>query len=202
MVSTLNNINDQLHAMVSLRTGKNVATLADQMEPIQHACPVCGNVYLTRTEALKCRDKPFEDGDLTVGTIVAVPGKSSQFPPDDPWMAFIIPPDPESDSHFHRAGYRVPLFVVTAIHGEPRSPHRCVVTLVSLVGSHLTTGWTPATGEGHLALFRIDGGKHCDVDSTWIDRVKDLLVDCNPSDKMREQAKRLARIGISSDDLL
>ncbi len=202
MVYTMNNINDQLRGMVSLKTGKDAATLADQMEPIQHACPVCGEVYLTRSEALECRDKPFDDGDLMVGTIVAVPGKSSQYPLDDPWLAFVLPADPDAKSHFDRAGYRVPLFVVTAIHGKPQDEHRCVVTLVSLCGSHLTTGWNPANGKGHFALYRIDGGKHCDADSLWHDIVKDHLAGCNPSDKMREEAKRLARIGISSDDLL
>jgi hypothetical protein len=182
--------------------GQEVDTLANQMDPILFACPVCGNRFTTKEGATDCRDQPFDTGGLKIGDIVVVPGMArTNYDLDDPWLAFEIPPDPDSNSHFSRAGYRVPYFVVTAVHSEHRSEHRCLVTLVSLVGGCLQVGWNPANGDGHYALYRIDGGKHCDAGSLWIDTIGDLL-DCEPSSDMLEEAARLSRVGISTRSLL
>ena len=171
-------------------------------QPIRFACPVCSEVYDTQLAAEVCRDQPFEDGGLRLGDIVVVPGKyCNGFEEDDPWLAFQIPPDPNSDSHFARAGYMVPYYVVTAIHPEPRDPHRCVVTLATLCGGELEAGWNPSTGEDHHAMFRIDG-KRCDVGSSWIDFIGDLLRECDPSEDMRDEARALAGMRLSSGSLL
>jgi hypothetical protein len=184
------------------KIGDEVDTLANQMDPILFSCPVCGSTFYTPQEALACRDQPFDTGGLKVGDIVVVPGMArGHYDLDDPWLAFEILPDPDSDSHFSRAGYKVPYFVVTAVHSEHRSEHRCLVTLVSLVGGSLSVGWNPANGEGHHALYRIDGGKHCEANDYWIEKIEDLL-DCKPSSDMLEEAARLSRVGISTRSLL
>jgi hypothetical protein len=186
-----------------IKTGKDVETLGDQMEEPRFTCPVCDDMFKTRKKAIKCRDQPYDDGGLTVGTVVVVPGKSHMcYALEDPWLAFIVEPNPDADSHFTRAGYRVPYFVVTAIHTEHRNAHRCVVTLVTLCEDKFTVGWNPATGDGHHAMFRIDGGKHCDATSTWLEVIEPYLAECNPSPKMLEEAARLARVGISCRYLL
>jgi len=193
------------NSVCDMQTGKDVQTLSEQMEPIRFACPVCGDTFETRKEAKKCRDQPFDDGGLTVGTIVVVPDVwSSVYPSESPWVAFEVPADPDSDDHFDHVVQRTPYFVVTAIHGHKDRPHECVVTLATLVDDELCIGWNPATGAGHCSMFRIDGGKHCDVDIdlTYLETIKPYLANCNPSSQMREEAARLARLGISTGELL
>ena len=171
-------------------------------QPIRFACPVCDQAFDTQIGAEVCRDQPFDDGGLKIGDIVVVPGKyHNMYEEDDPWVAFQIPPDPKSHSHFDRAGYMVPYYVVTAIHSEPRDPHRCVVTLATLCDGELQTGWNPANGDGHHAMFCIDG-KNCDANSTWIDVIRDLLTTCKPSEVMRKEARALAGIRLSTRNLL
>lgn len=183
-----------------MKIGKKAKTLANQVSPIKFACPVCGETFATKKAAKKCRDQPYDDGGLKIGDIVVVPGAyHNDYPLNDPWLAFKIPPNPKSNSHFARTGFRVPYFVVTAIHGDE---HRCLVTLATLCGGDLRLGYNPADGDGHYAMYRIDGCKHCDASSTWIEDIRDLLEDCKPSAQMREEAARLARVGISTGDLL
>lgn len=187
----------------NIETGKDVETLGDQMEDPWFTCPMCGDMFETREEAIACRDLPYDDGGLTVGTIVVVPGKSHMcYSLEDPWLAFVVEPNPDADSHFARAGYRVPYFVVTAIHTEHNNAHRCVVTLATLCEDKLTIGWNPANGNGHYPMYRIDGGKHCASKSTWIDIIEPYLAECEPSPEMLEEAARLARVGISCRYLL
>jgi hypothetical protein len=191
------------HIAGGVKTGDEVETLTNQMDPILYGCPVCGNLFETEFGATECRDQPFDTGGLKVGDIVVVPGRwrSPGAQLEDDWVAFEIPMVKGTDSHFDSVRRRVPYYVVTAVHGEPRDPHRCLVTLATLIHGHLDIGWNPATGQGHCAMFRIDGGKHCDIHSTWIDKIGDLL-DCKPSSDMLEEAARLSRIGISTRNLL
>jgi hypothetical protein len=184
-------------------SGIETETIADHYRPIRFACPVCATTYDTQLAAEVCRDRPFDDGGLKIGDIVVVPSKfHNMYEEDDPWVAFQIPPDPKSESHFDQTGYMVPYYVVTAIHSEWRDPHRCVVTLATLCDGELHTGWNPATGDGHCAMFRIDGGEHCDDGSNWIDVVRDFLTTCNPSGTLREEARALAGIRLSTRNLL
>jgi hypothetical protein len=195
-----------LIARDDIQTGKDVLTLADQMAPLEFACPVCGEVYKTEAEAIECRDQPYDDGGLMVGTIVVVPGLYyCQWPLNDSWLAFVMPPDSDNENannHLAKGGYRVPYFVVTAIHAERGNEHQCLVTLASLCGGNLTVGWNPATGGGHYALYRIDGGKHCEGDSTWVELIEPYLSKCKPSPEMLDEAARMARLGISTRSLL
>ena len=186
-----------------LDIGKDVATLADQMDDIWFACPVCGDIFPTKKKAEKCRDQPYDDGGLTVGTIVVVPGKwTNWYGPTDPWVAFTIPADPSNEDHLCHYPQRVPYYVVTAIHGDgKRDPHRCVVTLSSLVNGTLNVGWNPANGEDHYAMFRLDGGKHCDPWDEWEEEIGCYL-DCVVPAQVIEEAARLARLGISTENLL
>lgn len=184
-----------------VKTGKNVDTLACQMDPILFACPICKKLFDTKAKAIKCRDQPFDTGGLKVGDIVIVPGEWNSWYLDDPWIAFEIKPDPTSSNHFEHGSRMIPYFVVTAIHSNNREPHQCIVTLVTLCGG-IQVGWNPANGEGHLAMYRIDGGKHCDIDSTWIETITPYLEECKPSKQMLEEAARLARVGISTRNLL
>lgn len=191
-----------LVADVDGETGKETESLAANFMALKYACPVCNEVYYTEAEARKCRDQPYDNGGLKIGDIVVVPGAyHNRYELDDPWLAFEIPPDPKSKSHFDWAGYRVPYFVVTAIHGEHRNKHRCVVTLATLCGGELDVGWNPANGDGHKAMFRIDGHR-CDANSTWIETIRELLEGCDPPESMRTEAAALAIIGISTRNLL
>ncbi len=186
-----------------MEIGKEAETLVNQVSPIKFACPVCGETFATEKAAKKCRDQAYDDCGLKIGDIVVVPGAyRNDYGMNDPWLAFEIPPDPRSDDHFDRTGYRVPYFVVTAIHGDERDKHRCLVTLATLCGGELRLGWNPANGDGHEAMYRIDGGQHCDPSSTWIEDIREFLEKCEPSAQMREEATRLARVGISTTNLL
>ncbi len=185
-----------------IRSGRETETLLDHWQPVKFACPVCNKVYVSHADAEDCRDQSYEDGGLKVGDIMVVPGKwRNDYSLDDPWLAFEIPPDLESRSHFDHSGYRVPYYVVTAIHKEWRNKHRCVVTLATLCGGNLHVGFNPADGNGHYAMFRIDGHR-CDIGSTWIDTIKDLLATCDPPESVRKEAAGLAAIGISTRNLL
>jgi len=185
-----------------VKSGVDTETIATHFQPLGFACPVCSAIYDTAGKAKNCRDQPFDNGGLKIGDIVVVPAKyHNMYEEDDPWLAFPIPPDPRSHSHFDRAGYMVPYYVVTAIHSEWRDPHRCVVTLATLCGGELQTGWNPATGRGHCAMYRIDGHR-CDIGSNWFDVIQDLLEMCNPSEDMRDEARALAGIGLSTRNLL
>jgi hypothetical protein len=186
-----------------VQTGKDAATLANQMAPIKLACPVCEKVYDTEAEAIECRDQPYDDGGLTVGTIVVLPSKwTTWYNPTDPWVAFTVPADPSNESHFRHDSQFVPYYVVTAIHGEERDPHRCIVTLSSLVSGVLSVGWNSATGEGHYAMYRLDGGKHCRPWPAWRTEIGPYLEGLQPPDQVVEEAARLARLGISTWNLI
>ena len=184
-----------------IETGKDVETLASQMDPIMYACPVCGDLFKTKGSAEKCRDQPFDDGGLKVGDIVVVPGKWTKWYENDPWVAFAIPANPKSNDHFDHHEHRVPYYVVTAIHSEYRHEHRCLVTLCSLAGGRLDVGWNPANGDGHHALYCLDG-RRCDVGSTWYEQIEPYMKGLKPSAQLIEEAARLARLGISTRNLL
>ncbi len=185
--------------------GDEADTLADQDRPIGFSCPVCNEVYPTREEAEECRDQPYDNAGLKIGDIVVVPGAHhGRFDPDDPWIAFSIPGNAESENHFDQTGYKVPFYVVTAIHDAFKHCHRCLVTLASLCGNCLQIGWNPADGDGHYALYRLDGKRHCVVgkNTYWLDQIDSLLNECIIPDQVREEAAVLATLGISTRNLL
>jgi hypothetical protein len=187
-----------------IQMGAKAATLGDQMSPVMYACPVCKKMYDTVDKAAACRDQPFDDGGLKVGDIVVVPVMWTRwYDEDDPWVAFTIPADMESEDHFDHHDRRVPYYVVTALHSERGREHRCLVTLCSLADGSLRAGWNPANGDGHHALYRIDGGKHCiSKNSYWMDRIGEYLEGLEPPTQVVEEAARLARLGISTRNLL
>lgn len=198
-----NQFNNDWWKTTRYKTGDEAETLPNQGAPIQYACSVCGETYPTLKEAKACRNQPYDDGGLEVGDLVAVPGVLGVSDEKDLWVAWNIPADPTSTSHFDRAGRGVPLFVVTAKHADaPRDEHRCLVTLCSLVGGHLRVGWNPANGNGHYALFRVRDGHRCDIGSTWYGVIKDSLDKCEPCARVKKEAAELAAIGISTRNLL
>lgn len=183
-----------------MEIGEKAKTLANQVSSIKFACPVCSKIFATEKAARKCRDQLYDDGGLKIGDIVVVPGAYYHYHNcslNDPWLAFKVPPN-----FGDYTGYRVPYYVVTALHGDETDKHRCLVTLATLCGGELQVGWNPANGDGHLAMYRIDGGKHCDANSTWLEKIQELLETCEPSTQMQEEAARLARLGISTVNLL
>ena len=170
---------------------------------IKYSCPICGETFMSEEEAEACRDQKYDTGGLEVGDIVVVPSAyRNDIPEGDPWLAFTIPPDPNSDSHFDRTGYKVPYFVVTAIHTHYNNPHRCVVTLCSLAGDRLYCGWNPANGDGHYAMYRWDSGNHCAAASTWLEEIGKLLDNCEPCGIVKREAAELAAMRISTTRLL
>jgi hypothetical protein len=108
----------------------------------------------------------------------------------------------------------IPYFVVTAIHNEADKyrRHRTLVTLCRLHTREdgrkvLLTGWNPADGEGHYAMFRPSDGERFDASSTWYDMLceeigPDWLDKCKPCATLKEEAETLAAIGISTTMLL
>jgi hypothetical protein len=179
-------------------------TLPDQFMPVMYACPVCGDLYGTVEEAAECRDQPYDDGGLKVGDIVVIPGAwDNGIAPGDPWFAFAIPEDNTSNSHFDRAGYWVPFFVVTAVHVEPKRQHRCIVTVASIYGDRLKVGWNPANGEGHHEIFKLNGERNQgDKNDYWVDKMGMLLTQCIVPKQVKEEAAALAAMGLSTRCLL
>ncbi len=193
--------NNECH---TINLGDKAETLPDQNAPIGFACPVCGEVYSTLQEATECRDQPYDDGGLKVGDIVVIPGCCHyQICLDDPWLAFAVPGDPESASHFDRTSYRVPFFVITAIHAEKDQKHRCAVTVASLLGDSLRIGWNPANGEDHYEIFKLTGervaSRHNDY---WVNKWGTLLAQCVVPEQVKEEAAALVAIGLSTRSLL
>ncbi len=83
-----------------LEVGDDAAHLPHSYMAIKSSCPICGETFLSEKEARACRDQKYDTGGLEVGDIIVVPsGHHSGIPDDDPWLAFIIPPNPNSDSH-------------------------------------------------------------------------------------------------------
>jgi hypothetical protein len=189
----------------SVKVGDETATLPPKDSPIGYACPVCGEVYKTMEEAKKCRDQPFDDDGLKIGDIVVVPGAHNYYHlrVDYPWLAFEIPPDPDSGCHFDHDGYRIPFFVVTAIHTD-REKHRCVVTLATILGGIIYEGWNPANGDGHYEVFKLDGSPRNRENHSvyWVDRMGDLLEKCVIPEQVKKEAACLASLGISTRNLL
>ncbi len=186
-----------------LDVGAQVAKLPEPGKAIDYACPVCGEVYSTLEKAVACRDYPFDTCGLEIGDIMVVPGAyHNSYPLKDPWLAFAIPSDPESINPSDYTDYRIPYFVVTAIHTNDHNKHRCLVTLSTLCGGSLRVGWNPANGEGHYAMFRVRDGLKLDNNSGWSDAIETLLARCRPPEQMKKEATALADIGISTRILL
>jgi len=183
-----------------LPMGDEAATLISQDQPIGFSCPVCKEVYATAAEARECRDQPYDTAGMEIGDIVVVPGAyHNSYDPSDPWVAFVIPPDKDSNDHFERAGYTIPYFVVTAVHSEERNPHRALVTLCSLAGGSLRAGWNPADGDGHYAMFKPNS---TDNRSYWGKRIQKFLDCCEPCAIVKVEAAQLANIKLSTRSLL
>jgi len=190
-------------SMDHLEVGDDAAHLPHSYMAIKSSCPICGETFMSEEKARACRDQKYDQGGLEVGDIVVIPsGYHNGIPEDDPWLAFIIPPNPNSDSHFDRTGYKVPYFVVTAIHTDRPNPHRCIVTLCSFAGGRLRCGWNPANGDGHYAMYRWDNGNHCAASSTWLEEIGDFLDNCEPCDIVKREAAKLASMRISTTRLI
>jgi hypothetical protein len=189
--------------LYGVSAGDNVATLPPSYQAIKYSCPICGETYSTTLQALACRDQKYDTGGLRVGDIVVVPGAyNSGIEDDDPWLAFSIPPNLNSDSHFDRRGYKIPYYVVTAVHPEEGNEHRCLVTLCTFHGGVLNAGWNPANGDGHYAMYRWDSDEHCAVSSNWLEDIQEPLDNCEPCATLKREAAELAAHRISSTRLL
>ena len=204
----MRNVQQMVDMMVnkysSILIDDEYGTLPDPCMPVMYACPVCGDQYGTVGEAAECRDQPYDDGGLKVGDIVVIPGAwHNQIALDDPWLAFTIPEDSESGSHFDRAGYKVPFFVVTAVHVEPKQRHRCIVTIASLYEGRLNIGWSPANGDGHHEVFKLNGERNSiGHNDYWVDRMEWRLAQCVVPEQVKKEAAFLAAMGLSTRSLL
>lgn len=197
-----------------LRFGDKAARLPEGLTPLQYACPVCKELYASEIEAMQCREQIYDEAGLLEGDIMVIPGSQFYQPPAkgfEYWCAFSIEGDPNADSHFDHNRQWFPYYVVTTIHPEPRNPHRCVVTVLTMFKGEFHGGWNPANGQGHNAMFHPHAGRskqHSDIDSTWwtMERdgipMGDRIICAEPSDKLREQAQDLAKLRISTRNLL
>jgi hypothetical protein len=196
----------KIDTSVYYQFGKDTKTLPDPSQEILFSCPVCGETYKTVSEAVACRDQPFDNDDLCVGDIVVVPGKGSRWSDeDDPWVAFTIPSDPDSLNHFENNPSHVPYYVVTAIHtGDKYTRHECRVTLARFYTRddtrHIEAGWNPADGNGHHTILSL-GQDISDV-YYYGDRIGDLFGQCEPSKELIHEAAILAAMGISTRQLI
>jgi hypothetical protein len=178
-----------------MQIGDEAATLPNQDSPIGYSCPVCGEVYSTVEEAEECRDQPFDDGSLKIGDIAVVPGAHSYYylhSEGNPWLAF----QPGDCSRY------TPFFVVTAIHTD-REKHRCIVTLATILSDRVYAGWTPANGDGHCEVFKLDGSPRNNIghNDYWIERMPDLTKVVVP-EQVKEEAAAMANLGISTRTLI
>lgn len=166
------------------------------MKPIvKYACGVCNKVFDEYEDARACSMQPFNATNIRVGDIVAVPGlrRWSKVYNED-WVAFRVPADLESNSHFDHQPWWVPYFVVTSVHSERMNPHRAIVTIASKALGTIWYGWNPADGRRHHAMFGIDGVAR-DSGSTWRGKLENYLDNLEPSAKLLEEAAELAATG-------
>jgi len=198
------------------RTGENVDALPkDTMTmPIKYACPICNELYDTEIEAMACRDEPYDDAGFIIGDIVIIPGLNLYQPPNEDykhWCAFEIEGSPGARSHFDHNKQWFPYYVITAIHPHDRDRHRCVVTVMTMFHGELCGGWNPANGNGHYSLYypgrtrreqpkennwyRWNLRRH---GKTFGNRIASAKIKA----KLLIDARELARIGISTENLL
>lgn len=198
------------------RMGENVDRLPQDVmtTPIKYACPVCNKLYDTEIEAITCRDEPYDDAGFGVGYIVIIPGANSYQPPDKAythWCAFEIEGSPRAPSHFDHNKQWFPYYVITAIHPDERDRHRCVVTVMTMFSGELCGGWNPANGNGHYSLFHWGLTRpHQPPENNWYHwnirrRGKTFgnrIASAKPCAKLVREAEALAKIGISTENLL
>ena len=181
---------------------------------VKFACPICEELYDTHEEAAACANQEVDFAGIKVGDIVIIPSKRLYYWEEGfqtHWRAFTMKGDPSAGSHFDHDDSYVPYYVVTAIHGLRREPHRVLVTVCSLISGQLCAGWNPIDGDGHDAMFlpgRPREEQHSDVGSSWWDdvqsgvRLSDQVLKAKPSQKLLNEASVLADMKISSDSLL
>ena len=126
-------------------------------EPILYTCPICRESYPTVKEAEACRDVPVDYCGWKIGELLLIPQEAA-YPwwaaenkgKIKPWVAFEEPAWPKSRSHFDHQPKTHLWFVVVALRGSNREPHRPTIT----VYSPYKWGWNPANGDGHCGLYR------------------------------------------------
>jgi len=185
--------------------GDEVETLPDKNDPTLHACPICKSLYNTATEAYECRNQPYDTGGLKVGDIVVIPGKyTTWYDENDPLVAFTIPADMSSSCHFDHNRQHVPYYVVTAMHPDRFDPHRCLVTVATLVDGKVSAGWNPANGDGLCSLYKVGVKTECPehTNQEWHDRFAHFLDKLEPCAIVKEEARQLAAARIQSRCLL
>jgi hypothetical protein len=183
---------------ITLRTGDNVDIVPRLNGAIHYSCPVCANIFTNPGNAIACRDRYFNTGGWSVGDLVIIPGAHHwAYQEDDPWVAFVIPANPDSRDYNDFSPHPVPYFVVTALHVDPDDRHRCLVTVCTLAGGSLRAGWNPVTGAGHKAMYR-PGYFDPDASTYWGERVEKLTKASAPSPTLESEAAELANIKIST----
>lgn len=193
-----------------IKYGEEVHKLPPANQPILYTCPTCGKGYSTIREAEECRDTPFDTAGLKIGDILIIPGVYCYKPPAEGfehWCAFEIDCEPTAKSHFDRRKRFYPYYVVTAIHGDQRRPHRCLVTVTTLFSGKISASWNPANGDGHYSMFHV--GVDCQSDDyAWNyirqgEKIGKRIASANPCGSLKADAKELSDLGISTkSDLL
>lgn len=220
-MSNIKQIIDEHHARAKknrygswLRFGEDSCHTEPCKVKPQYACPICEELYDTRKEAQDCANQPFNEAGVEVGDIFIIPNSYRAEAPAEGfehWSAFHIPASPKSSSHFDHNDQWYPYYVVTAIHRYDRNPHRCIVTVITLFDGCLHGGWNPADGNGNHSMFRPGKTRSeqlSDTGSTWWESKRhgqsmgSRFVSAKPCDALRDDARELAEIKISTRSLL
>ena len=177
--------------------------------PIRFQCPICLKSYATVQEAETCRDVPTDWSGWRLGDLCIIPGTRRYYStcisrPE--WLAFTLPADPASSSHFDRTETFFPWWVVTALHRDRRDRHRALITVSTLAFGKLYDGWNPADGDGHHAMYRPgvpEAEQRSAASSTWWQHpgIAERIMAAVPPDAVLKDAVVLAD-SIESGSLL
>lgn len=155
-------------------------------------------------EAEACKNQPIDFSGLNIGSIVIVPSQCEyrEGRIDKDWLAFVIPADPSSESHFDHMPRYVPYMVVTGLHLErrshsPRVTLYCPTPLANRTDQYDAArdyGWNPADGSGHRAMLKPGlplAQQNCSVGSSWAEWLDKTVQSAVPSSALLEAAKNV-----------
>jgi len=115
--------------------------------PILYGCPICREFHDTVEAAEACRDQEFFTAGWRPGDWVLCPAGWHGWVEDPRWVAFEIPADPKSESHWDRVHQYHAWYVVTCVERRVRDPHVAAVHIATGAYSekgHVRAGWTTA----------------------------------------------------------
>ncbi len=163
--------------------------------PIRYQCPICEQGYDSMAQALACRDQPMDWSGWQVGDVCLIPSmRWAKNIMNQAWVAFIQPADPDSLSHFDHVDTHHLWWVVVDLGRDRDDPHRALVTVATEAFGKIYSGWNPANGERHYAMYRpgVPGAEQRAAGgSSWWRDIGDQILAARPSEYILERAAKL-----------